>query len=107
MRTFELRVYRLRSQRDLDFYKDEIYPRHLRSFPLHGVEAHGFWVGVDDPLPRLFVLVSYAPGADVAEVTRRYMASAEFAADTEGFDVSSIQGVDTTLLAPTSSSPLQ
>jgi hypothetical protein len=43
MRTFELRVYKLRTKEALDFYMEQIYPRHLSSFPLFGIEAHGFW----------------------------------------------------------------
>jgi hypothetical protein len=42
MRTFELRVYTLRTKEALDFYMETIYPRHLNSFPLFGIEAHGF-----------------------------------------------------------------
>jgi hypothetical protein len=42
-----------------------IYPRHLKSFPLFGIEPHGFWTVVADGQPRLFVLCSYASGADV------------------------------------------
>jgi hypothetical protein len=36
-RRFELRIYTLPSKDALDFYKDEVYPRHLKSFPLFGV----------------------------------------------------------------------
>ena len=36
MRTFELRVYKLRTEEALDFYREQIYPRHLNSFPLFG-----------------------------------------------------------------------
>ena len=43
MRTFELRVYKLRTKEALDFYMEQIYPRHLSSFPLFRIEAHGFW----------------------------------------------------------------
>jgi hypothetical protein len=43
MRTFEFRVYKLRTKEALEFYIGEIYPRHLKSFPLFGIEAHGFW----------------------------------------------------------------
>jgi len=39
MRTFELRVYTLRSREALDYYVNKIYPRHLGSFPLFGIEA--------------------------------------------------------------------
>jgi uncharacterized membrane protein len=38
MRTFELRVYKLRTKEALDFYMEQIYPRHLSSFPLFGIE---------------------------------------------------------------------
>ena len=48
MRTFELRVYTLRNKRALDSYVNEIYPRHLDSFPLFGIEAHGFWTARED-----------------------------------------------------------
>ena len=30
MRTFELRVYKLRTKEALDFYMEKIYPRHLK-----------------------------------------------------------------------------
>ena len=73
MRTFELRVYKLRTKEALDFYREKIYPRHLNSFPLFGIEAHGFWTAKEDVEPRLFVLASYAAGEDPGEVVRRYM----------------------------------
>ena len=43
MRTFELRVYTLPTKEALDFYLEEIDPRHLSSFPLFGIEGQGFW----------------------------------------------------------------
>ncbi len=107
MRTFELRVYKLRTKEALDFYKDQIYPRHLNSFPLFGIEAHGFWTAKEDVEPRLFVLASYAAGEEPSEVARRYMQSTEFAEDTRDFDVSDIVGVESTILIPSTSSPLQ
>ena len=59
MRTFELRVYKLRTKEALDFYEEKIYPRHLKTFPLFGIEAHGFWTAKERVEPRLFVLASY------------------------------------------------
>jgi hypothetical protein len=38
---------------------EQIYPRHLSSFPLFGIEAHGFWTAKEEVEPRLFVLASY------------------------------------------------
>src|ERR1700733_11705396 len=43
MRAFELRVYKLRAKEALDFYMEMIYSHHPNSFPLFGIEAHGFW----------------------------------------------------------------
>jgi hypothetical protein len=90
----------------LDFYRGVVYPRHLDSFPLFGIEAHGFWTARADVQPRLFVLVSYAAGEEPGEVGRRYMQSTEFADDTRDFDVADITGVESTILLPSTSSPL-
>ena len=107
MRTFELRVYKLRTKEALDFYMNQIYPRHLSSFPLFGIEGHGFWIAKEDAEPRLFVLASYAAGEEPGEVARRYMQSKEFAEDIRDFDVSDIVGVESTILIPSTSSPLK
>ena len=100
MRTFELRVYKLRNKEALDFYMNQIYPRHLSSFPLFGIEAHGFWIAKEDVEPRLFVLASYAAGEEPGEVARRYLQSTEFAEDIRDVDVSEIVGVESTTLIP-------
>jgi hypothetical protein len=106
MRTFEIRVYTLRTKEALDFYAGRVYPRHLNSFPLFGVEAHGFWTAKDDTAPRLFVLVSYAEGDEPGEVAQRYLQSPELAEDVKDFDVADIIGVESTILLPSASSPL-
>lgn len=51
------------------------------------------------PSHRLFALVSYPDGADPAEVVRAFLASAEQAADMEGFDLSDLVGVEELLLS--------
>ena len=107
MRTLELRVYKLRTMEALDFYKEQIYPRHLSSFPPFGIEAQGFWTAKEDVEPRFFVLASYAAGEEPGEVVRRYMQSTEFAENIRNFDVSDIIGVESTILIPSSSSPLK
>ncbi len=106
MQTFELRVYTLRTKEVLEFYKDTIYPRHLHSFPLFGVEAHSFWTAKADVAPRLFALVSYMDGDDPGEVEQRYMQSAEFADDVRDFNMADIVGLETTALIPSAGSPL-
>jgi hypothetical protein len=53
------------------------------------------------------VLASYAAGEEPDEVVLRYMQSAEFAEDVKNFDVSDIVSVESTILIPSTSSPLQ
>ena len=48
MQTYELRVCKPRTTEALNFYRDMIYPRHLNSFPLFGIEGHGFWTARAD-----------------------------------------------------------
>lgn len=106
-RTFELRMYTLRSKEALDLYREQVYPRHLGSFPLYGIEAHGFWTAREGVEPRFFVLASYAAGEDPGKVVRRYMQSTQFAEDVRNFNVSNIVSVESTILVPSTSSPLQ
>jgi hypothetical protein len=93
--------------RALDFYMEKIYPRHLNSFPLFGIEAHGFWTAREDvdhgsscwPLMRLEKIPARSFGGD--------MESTEFADDIRNFNVSDIVGVESTILIPSTSSPLK
>ena len=107
MRTYEIRVYSLRTKAALDFYASTVYPRHLNNFALFGVQAHGLWTQKNDAAHRIFVLVSYAEGDDAGEVAQRYIKSPEAAADAKGFDVADILGVESTILVPSASSPLK
>ena len=107
MRTYEMRVYSLRTKEALDFYASTVYPRHLENFGLFGVEAHGLWTRKDDVAHRVFVLLSYAEGDDPGEVAQRYIQSPEAANDAKGFDVADILNVKSTILAPSAISPLQ
>jgi hypothetical protein len=100
-------VYKLRTKEALDFYREQIYPRYLSSFPRFGIEAHGFWTAKEDVELRFFVLASYAAGEEPGEVARRYMQSKEFAEDIRSFEVSDIVGVESTILIPSTSSPLK
>ncbi len=106
MRKFQLRTYTLRNQKALDLYRTDIYPRHLNSFPLFGIETHGLWTAVTDDKPRLFVLLSIGAGEAFEEITRRYMQSAELVDDIKGFDPSDIVKVESTFLTPSIGSPL-
>lgn len=105
-RKFELRIYTLPSKDALDFYKDEVYPRHLKSFPRFGIEAHGFWTPLSE-VNQLYALVSYPNNQDPSELTHKYMHSKEFADDIGSFDPKTIVSVEITYLQPTDSSPLR
>ena len=107
MRTFELRKYTLSTKETLDIYLNQVYPRHLDSFPLFGIEPHGVWVVEGCVEPQAFVLVSYAEGEDPGEVVRRYMKSPEFAEETKDWNRSNIIAVESTILTPSISSPLK
>jgi NIPSNAP len=107
MRTFELRVYKLRTKEALDFYMEQIYPVISAAFRCSGLEAHGFWTAKEDVEPRFFGRASYAAGEEPGEVVRRHMQSREFAEDIRNFHVSDIVGVESRILIPSTSSPLK
>ena len=103
---FQLRIYRLRSPEALRRYADVHLARHLATFAVFGVTTYGVWTDHTDNANRLVALIGYQPAADPDEITRRVMASPEFAADMAGFDVTDILEVQTTLLDPTAFSPI-
>jgi hypothetical protein len=108
MSIYDWRVYTFASREDLDVFKDVVYPRHLNgSFPKHGIRPHGFFVHPDDDRPRMFVLVSLPDGTDPDALAKRYVRSPEFREEVEGFDLSTILNVESLILRPTASSPLQ
>jgi NIPSNAP len=102
---FQLRIYTLRSAQALDRYATIHWARHVPTFATFGVTTHGVWTQRDDDDHRLVALISYPEGADPAALTRDVMASAEFAADMEGFDPDDIVAVDAMLLEPTAYQP--
>jgi hypothetical protein len=106
VRTFELRVYKLRTKEALESNRTVVCPRHLKSVPRFGIEAHGFWTALAALEPRLFVLVSSAAAEVPGELSRRYLQSAEVADGTRDFDVANIIGVESTILTPSTSSLL-
>jgi hypothetical protein len=79
---------------------------HIPSLATFGVTTHGVWTQRgDDDDHRLVALISYPDGADLAALTRDFMASPEFAADMEGFDPEDIVAVDSLVLEPTANQP--
>ncbi|OBI53299.1 NIPSNAP family protein [Mycobacterium sp. E796] len=101
---FQLRIYTLRSPAALRQYATVHWARHLPTFEAFGVTTHGVWT--EQGANRLVALIGYPPDADPDHLTRRIMTSPEFAADMAGFDVEDIVDVQTTLLDPTSFSPI-
>jgi hypothetical protein len=103
---FQLRIYTLRSPEVLHQYATVHWARHLATFETFGVTTHGVWTEHGGEANRLVALIGYPPGAEPDQLTQDIMASAEFAADMAGFDVEDIVDVQTTLLDPTSFSPI-
>jgi hypothetical protein len=102
----QLRIYTLRSPELLQEYATVHWARHLATFQTFGVTTHGVWTERTGDANRLVALIGYPPGADPELLTQHIMASPEFAADMAGFDVDDIVDVQTTLLDPTSFSPI-
>jgi len=102
----QLRTYTLRSPEALRAYATTHWARHLSTFATFGVTTHGVWTESGGRVNRLVALIGYPPGVDPDEITRQIMASPEFAADMAGFDVDDVVDVQTTLLEPTSFSPV-
>lgn len=103
---FQLRIYTLRSPEALHRYATVHWARHLPTFESFGVTTHGVWTERENGHNRLVALIRYPPGTDPEQLTRRIMASPEFAADMAGFDVDEIVEVASTSLEPTSFSPI-
>jgi hypothetical protein len=82
------------------------WARHLATFTTFGVTTHGVWTERSGGANRLVALIRYPPAVDPEQLTRRLMASPEFAADMAGFDVDEIVDVQSVLLDPTSFSPI-
>jgi hypothetical protein len=104
---FQLRIYTLRSREALQQYAVVHWDRHLATFTKFGVTVHGVWTDRNDGAHRLVALISYPPGVDPERLTGQIMTSPEFSADMAGFDVDEIVDVQTTLLDPTSFSPIR
>jgi hypothetical protein len=103
---YQLRTYTLKTVDALEHYATVHWPRHITSLRAFGVTTHGIWTEHDADAHRLVALISYPTGADPTDITTAYMASPEFAADMDGFDIGDIVSVSEILLDPTAASPL-
>ncbi len=105
MKTYEMRVYTLKSAQAAIAYR-EIWIKHIESLKAFEIVTHGVFAVANDPA-KVVALVSYPEGADPKAVSDRYMASDLFIADMAGFDVEGFASVEATLLIPEIFSPLQ
>ncbi len=104
--SFELRTYTLATAEALHAYATVYYPRHLVSLAeLFDVTVHGWWSGTD--AFRLYVLLSYPPGADPDDIRRQYREHPRAAANMPGFDPSVILDVSVVPLSAAEASPLR
>ena len=102
---YQLRIYTLRTAEALQDYATVHWPQHIPSLRAFGVATHGIWTDHDADAHHLVALIAYPDGAAPGGVTAAYMASPEFAADMQGFDVSNILNVEV-LFDPTAALPL-
>ncbi|CAN5163317.1 hypothetical protein BH10PSE1_BH10PSE1_30190 [soil metagenome] len=102
---FEIRTYTLASDEALQRYASIHWTRHIASLALFGIETRHVWKQVETDKPRLIALVKYSDGVDPREVTARYMASAEFNADMDGFPMADIVSVTSTFVTPGPADP--
>lgn len=103
--TYELRIYTLDSAESADLYR-RIWIKHMTSLERFGIRTAGVFSVANDAA-KVVALVKYPESADPDALGARYMASAEFRADMEGFDFARIVSVTTTPLLPESFSPLR
>jgi hypothetical protein len=103
---YQLRIYTLPTTDALEHYAAVHRPRHIPSLRGFGVTTHGIWTEHDVDAHRLIAMISYPDGANPADVNAAYMASPEFVADMDGFDVSDIIDVEELSLDRAAASPL-
>lgn len=101
----EIRTYTLASQDALDRYASIHWTRHIVSLAQFGIITHHVWKQVRTDALRLVALVEYPVGADPEELTARYMGSAEFRADMDGFSMADILGVSSVFVEPGPADP--
>ncbi|MDG4828280.1 NIPSNAP family protein [Solwaraspora sp. WMMD1047] len=103
---YQTRIYTLRTTEALERYATVYWSRHIASMPQFGVTVRGLWTAHDRDAHRLVALLSFREGVDPAEFTAAFVASPEFAADMQGFDLNDIIGAEELLLDPVAGSPL-
>jgi hypothetical protein len=105
MRQYEFRTYTYNSFEALERHKND-FNDMVAFLPKFDMGYHGLWTSPGDTEPRMFVLSSYAAGADPMEVVKRFMSSPEVAHLPSFRTGHEIVKVSSTFLQPGPGSPL-
>ena len=69
--------------------------------PTFGIRVEGVWLGQSpEDENQVVAMLSFSDTANIEELIRTYMASAEFQQDMAGFDMHTIQRVEALLMKP-------
>ena len=97
----QLRIYHLAGKEAATTYFTTHWARHLGSMPKFGIRVAGVWLGqAPENDNQVIAVLSFADTANIEELIRTYMASAEFQQDMAGFDMHAMQRVETFLMKP-------
>ncbi|EHQ24828.1 NIPSNAP protein [Mucilaginibacter gracilis] len=95
----QLRIYTLADKETAAQYFTANWAKHRINLPKFGFEVKGVWIGNTPGIAnQVIALVSFPDDGDADEMTERYLKSAEFAADTAGFDRNKIINIETKIL---------
>ena len=95
----QLRIYTLADKETAEHYFTERWSKHIVSLPKFGFQFKGVWIGnTPETENQVIALVSFPDGANIEEMTERYMKSRDFADDMAGFDISKITNVETKIM---------
>ncbi|EEU33671.1 uncharacterized protein NECHADRAFT_89272 [Fusarium vanettenii 77-13-4] len=100
----ELRSYTLATVNATNQYV-QIWKKHIESLKQFNITTRAVWTPEGND-KQVMALVQYAIGDDPADVGAAYMASEAFTNDMVGFNFSNFESVVSTVLDPTSFSPV-
>ncbi|KAI8716013.1 NIPSNAP domain-containing protein [Fusarium sp. LHS14.1] len=100
----ELRSYTLATFNATNQYV-QTWRKHIESLKQFNITTRAVWTPEGND-KQVMALVQYAIGDDPAVVGAAYMASEAFTNDMAGFNLSDIESVISTILNPTSFSPI-
>lgn len=87
----QVRIYTLKDALSAETYFHTHWPRHMVSLPTFDIYVNHVYLGANN---QVIAVVTYKNGADIQAINQKYMVSAEFRADMQGFDMSSILNVE-------------